>query len=98
MTFWSTLCRLAALSLLLSGAVDIVAIDLFGAFWQDKATVQDELNGSCAQDDCYCCSASAVPVQVVVLEPHFTIIFTDEVESVYPLRISPTRLFHPPRV
>src|SRR5436309_13594007 len=77
MTFCSRLFRLAALSLLLSAAVDLIAVDMLGSFWQDTATVQNEAQGSCSQDHCFCCSPTTVPVNHVVLAPSLTVTATD---------------------
>ena len=97
MTFCSRVFRLAALSLLLSAAVDLIAVDMLGAFWQDKATVQNELQGSCSRDDCFCCSPTTIPVAPVVLMP------SQVMTSAEPLKIAAAPvapfdpLFHPPR-
>lgn len=98
MTFWSPLFRLAALSLLLSAAVDLVAVDLLGALWQDRATVQSELQGSCAQDDCFCCSGTVTPVlPPVVLALHVMITFTEQTVNVFAPSPSLPPHFRPPR-
>jgi hypothetical protein len=97
MTFCSGLFRLAALSLLLSAATDLIAVDMFGVFWQEKATVQSELQGSCSEDGCFCCSPSTVPATPAALAP------SPFVTSAEPLKIAAAPvvavdpLFHPPR-
>jgi hypothetical protein len=97
MTLCSKFFRLAALSLLLSAAVDLIAVDMLGSLWQDTATVQSELQGSCEQDDCFCCSPATVPVKHVVFAP------TLNVTPTAPLMIAPAPfvpldpLFRPPR-
>ena len=98
MTFCSRLFRLAALSLLLSAAMDLIAVDMFGSFWQDKATVQNELQGSCSQDDCFCCSPAAIPVYRVVLSPILTVTATDPLMIAEAPAVPLDPLFHPPRV
>ena len=70
MTFCSRFFRIAAILLLLSAAVDLVAVDMLGSFWQEKATVQGELQGSCAEDNCFCCSPTAIPVTHIALAPN----------------------------
>jgi hypothetical protein len=97
MLVWSKLFRLGALCLLLSAALDLIAVDMLGAFWQDKATVQNELQGGCSQDDCFCCSPTTIPAIHVAPSP--TLIMTATVPlivvdaPVVPL----DPLFHPPR-
>jgi hypothetical protein len=97
MAVLSKLFRLAALSLLLSAAVDLLAVDMLGAFWQDKAAAQSELQGSCEQDGCFCCSGIAVPVQPVVLQPHLLIATANEIAFVFAPSIAAYPLLHPPR-
>jgi hypothetical protein len=97
MTAWSKLFRLAALCLLLSAAVDLVAVDMLGAFWQDKATVQSELQGSCSQDDCFCCSPTAIPAIHVVLSPTLIVTATAPLVVIDAPVVPPHPLFHPPR-
>jgi hypothetical protein len=97
MAIWSKVFRLAALALLLSAVVDLIAVDTLGAFWQDKQTVQNELNGSCAQDDCFCCSGTAVPCTPVVLAPSLAITPSDEPLVALAPSLAPAPLFHPPR-
>src|SRR4051812_41498492 len=96
MTFCSRF-RLAALSLLLSAAMDLIAVDMLGLFWQDKATVQNELQGSCSQDDCFCCSPTAIPVNNLVLVPSLTVSATDPVMTTLAPFVPRDPLFHPPR-
>jgi hypothetical protein len=96
-TVWLKLFRFAALALLLSAAVDLIAVDMLGAFWQDQQTVQSELQGSCSQDDCFCCSAPTIPCTRVVLEPHYTVTPTDEVATLFTPSRSPDPLLRPPR-
>lgn len=93
----SKLFRLAALCLLLSAAVDLIAVDMLGAFWQDKATVQNELQGSCSQDDCFCCSATAIPAIHVVLSPTLIVTATAPLIVVDAPVVQLDPLFHPPR-
>jgi hypothetical protein len=96
-TVWSKLFRFAALALLLSAAVDLIAVDMLGVLWQDKQTVQSELQGSCSQDDCFCCSASTIPCTRVVMEPHYTVIPTDETAKLFVPSRSPDPPLLPPR-
>jgi hypothetical protein len=96
-TVWSKLFRFAALALLLSAAVDLIAVDMLGAFWQDKQTVQSELQGSCSQDDCFCCSTPVIPWTRIVLEPHYTVIPTDETAKLFVPSRSLDPLLLPPR-
>ena len=98
MTFWSKLFRFAALALLMSAGVDLVAVDMLGPLWQDKAKVQNELQGSCSQDDCFCCSPTAIPVNHVALSPSLIVTATDPlmIEDAPIVPLDP--LFHPPRV
>jgi hypothetical protein len=91
------LFRLAALLLLLGAVVDIVGVDMLGAFWQDKATVQSELEGSCTQDDCFCCSSTVVPVNHIALAPTLVVTATDPVVTALVLFIPRDPLFQPPR-
>lgn len=97
MKFYSQLFRLAAVLLLLSAAVDLIAVDMFGSFWQDKATVQSELQGSCAQDDCFCCSPTTIPVTHVVFAPTLTVTATDPLLTVPAPFVPLDPLFRPPR-
>jgi hypothetical protein len=98
MVVWSKLFRLAALCLLLSAAVDLIAVDMLGPFWQDKATVQNELQGSCSQDDCFCCTPTAIPVTHVVLSPTLIVTATDPLMIADAPVVPLDPLFHPPRV
>ncbi len=97
MLVWSKLLSLAALCLLLSAALDLIAVDMLGAFWQDKATVQNELQGSCSQDDCFCCSPTAIPAIHVVLSPTLIMTATVPLIVVDAPAVPLDPLFHPPR-
>jgi hypothetical protein len=89
--------RLAAVLLLLSAVLDIVAVDTFGSFWQDKVAVQAELQGACAQDDCFCCSATAIPYAPLALTPTLTLVSANEVVTAIDQFVPSDPLFRPPR-
>ena len=97
MTVWSKLFRLAALCLLLSAAVDLFAVDMLGPLWQDKATVQSQLQGNCSQDDCFCCSPTIIPVIHLALSPTLIVTATAPLIVVDAPAVPPDPLFHPPR-
>jgi hypothetical protein len=94
----SKLFRLAALCLLLSAAVDLFAVDMLGPLWQDRATVQSQLQGSCSQDDCFCCSPTIIPVIHLVLSPTLIVTATAPLIVVGAPVVSLDPLFHPPRI
>jgi hypothetical protein len=98
MVIWSKLFRLAAVSLLLSAAVDFIAVDMLGPLWQDGATVQNELQGSCSQDDCFCCAPTAIPVTHVVLSLTLLVTATAPLMVANAPVVPLDPLFHPPRV
>jgi hypothetical protein len=97
MTGCSRFFRFAAVLLLLSAAVDLIAVDMLGPLWQDKAMVQSELQGSCAQDDCFCCSPTAIHVTHFTLKPSLNVTPTGAF-IIAPTPFVPSDpLFRPPR-
>jgi hypothetical protein len=90
--------RLAATLLLLSAAVDLIAVDMLGSLWQGKVTVQSELQGSCAQDDCFCCAPTIIPATPLMLAPTIAVTPADVLMTASPPFVSIDPLFRPPRV